>query len=377
MMIKICYVTTISISLKSFFIPQLKFLAKNGFEVSVICSPDEGLQALLGEEIRYIPLEIPRGVDAIGSLKAIRELTKIFKREKFDFIQYSTPNAALYASIAAKRVKTKVRNYHLMGLRYLGETGWKKKLLYLFDRWACNKSTHVECVSPSNLVLAVEEKLFKMEKGVVVWNGSSGGIDLQRFNIQKRESYRKEIREKYDIGKEELIFGFVGRITKDKGVNELLAAFAKIDGAKLLMVGPQEGIETLDQERYQMSLRDENIIYTGLVSDVEKYYCAIDVLIFPSYREGFGNVVMEAAAMGTPSIVSNIPGPIDAVKENETALIVAPRDSEALYQAMVKMLDGELRAHLSKNAVRFVTESFDQEILMQRILERKLQLLKE
>lgn len=376
-MIKICYVTTISISIKSFFIPQLNFLAKNGFDVSVICSPDEGLQTVLGEGIRYIPVEIPRGVNVIGSLKAIRALKKLFKKEKFDFVQYSTPNAALYASIAAKRAKAKVRNYHLMGLRYLGERGWKKKLLYLFDRWACNKSTHVECVSPSNLALAVEEKLFQKKKGTVVWNGSSGGIDLQRFNVEKRESYRKEIREKYGIGEEEIVFGFVGRITKDKGVNELLTAFSKIAGAKLLMVGPQEGTETLDRECYQESLRDENIVYTGLVSDVEKYYCAIDVLIFPSYREGFGNVVMEAAAMGTPSIVSNIPGPIDAVKENETALIVAPRDSEALYQAMVKTLDGELRAHLSKNAVQFVTESFDQEILMQRILERKLQLLKE
>ena len=376
-MIKICYVTTISLSIKSFFIPQLKFLSEKGFEVSVICSPDEELQILLGEGIRYIPVEIPRGVDAIGSLKAIRELKKIFKKEKFDFIQYSTPNAALYASIAAKCVKTKVRNYHLMGLRYLGEMGWRKKVLYMFDRWACNKSTHVECVSPSNLVLAVKEKLFKKEKGTVVWNGSSGGIDLQRFNVEKRESYRKEIREKYGIREQELVFGFVGRITKDKGVNELLTAFGKIDGAKLLMVGPQEGIETLEQDRYEESLKDENVVYTGLVSDVEKYYCAIDVLIFPSYREGFGNVVMEAAAMGTPSIVSNIPGPIDVVKKNETALIVAPHDAEALYQAMVKTLDAELRLRLSKNAVHFVTQSFDQEILMQRIWERKLQLLEE
>ena len=107
-------------------------------------------------------------------------------REKFDFIQYSTPNAAFYASIAAKSVKAKVRNYHLMGLRYLGETGLKRKILYWFDRIACLNSTHVECVSPSNLVLAEQEKLFKKGKGIVVWNGSSGGLDIERFDVAHR-----------------------------------------------------------------------------------------------------------------------------------------------------------------------------------------------
>ena len=120
---KICYVVTIPITIHAFFIPQLHYLAKNGFEVSVVCSPDASIENELGKDIEYIPVDIPRGVSLFGSLRAIRELRTIFERKHFDVIQYSTPNAALYASIAAKRVGCKVRNYHLMGLRYLGASG--------------------------------------------------------------------------------------------------------------------------------------------------------------------------------------------------------------------------------------------------------------
>lgn len=372
---KICYVTTLSISIKAFFVPQLKYLADNGYNVTVICSPDKSLPEVLGEGIRYIPVDIPRGVDFLGSLRAIRSLKKIFKKEHFDFIQYSTPNAAFYASIAAKSVNAKVRNYHLMGLRYLGEQGIKQKILYWFDRIACKNSTHVECVSPSNLVLAQNERLFPAGKGTVVWNGSSGGLDLNRFDFSKRDEYRRIIRDKYGIGENELVYGFVGRITRDKGVNELLKAYFALDGAKLMMVGNKEDVALLDQELYERSLTDNTVIYTGLVSDVEKYYSAIDVLVFPSYREGFGNVVMEAAAMGTPAIISDIPGPIDAVKAEETALTVPSHNADQLRNAMERLKDDTLRWRLAANAVKFVRESFDQEILMKRILERKNKLL--
>ncbi len=372
---KICYVTTLALSIKSFFIPQLKYLAQNGFDVTVICSPDDKLQSLLGENIRFIPVQMPRGISALGSIRAIRKLKRIFKREKFDLVQYSTPNAAFYASLATNKAGIKIRNYHLMGLRYLGESGLKRKILYNLERYTCKNSTHIECVSQSNLNLAVEDKLFPKEKAKVIWNGSSGGVDLRRFDIEKREDYRKEIRDKYNIKLDEFVFGFVGRITKDKGVNEILEAFSKTENAKLLMIGLKEGIETLDSRLYQASLENDNIIYTGAVEEIEKYYPAIDVLLFPSYREGFGNVVMEAGAMGTTAIVSNIPGPIDIVKENVTALIVPPKDSQSLFRVMQKMLDRNLNDKLSSNAVAFIRESFNQEILMEHILKNKVELL--
>lgn len=114
---KICYVVTIPLTIRSFFIPQLQYLAEHGFDVFVICSDDGKIKEELGDTITYIPIDIPRGLSVGGSLKAIKELRRVFKREQFDLIQYSTPNAALYSSIAAKAVGCKVRNYHLMGFR--------------------------------------------------------------------------------------------------------------------------------------------------------------------------------------------------------------------------------------------------------------------
>ena len=372
---KICYVTTLSVSIKAFFVPQLKYLSENGYEVSVICSPDDSLAEILGEKIRYIPVAMPRGIDLFGSLRAIKELKRIFREESFDLIQYSTPNAAFYASIAAKSVGCAVRNYHLMGLRYLGERGIKRAILRFLEKAACKNSTHVECVSKSNLDLAEQEGLFPKGKGTVVWNGSSGGLDLVRFDVERRSEYRKEIRERLGIGEDELVFGFVGRITRDKGVNELLSAFSGIEGARLMMVGGVEGAEGLDKELYEASLSDERIIYTGQVSDVEKYFSAMDTLVFPSYREGFGNVVMEAAAMGTPAIISDIPGPIDAVKVGQTALSVLPKDEKALRFAMTQMADATTRESLASASADFVRSAFDERILLKHILDRKNELL--
>lgn len=367
---KICYVVTVPITIRAFFIPQLKYLAENGFDVSVVCSKDDFLQKELGEKITYYPMEIPRGMSLLGSLKAIGHLIQFFKEEKFDLVQYSTPNAAMYASIAGRLTKIQVRNYHLMGFRYLGASGISKRILKMMEIISCRNSTHIECVSKSNLEIGINEKIFEKGKAVVVWNGSSGGVDLKRFDYSKRSEYRDEIRLHFGISKDDFVFGFVGRITRDKGVNEILEAFSSIKNAKLLMVGNVEEEDSLNSMLYQNSLSDENIVYTGLVSDVEKYYAAVDVLLLPSYREGFGNVVIEAAAMGTPAIVSNIPGPIDAIEVGKTALVVNAKDTDALTEAMQKIQTMDYMG-MGQNAEQFAREKFDSMVLCRKILERK------
>lgn len=191
MKVKICYIVTVPITIRSFFIPQLKYLANNGFDVSVVCSKDELLQQELGNTITYHPIEMPRGISFLGSLKAVWELFCYFREERFDFIQYSTPNAAMYASIAGRLANIKVRNYHLMGFRYLGTKGILRFILKKMEKISCNYSTHIECVSNSNLEIGIKEKVLKKEKAQVVWNGSSGGVDLKRFDYSKRLTYRK------------------------------------------------------------------------------------------------------------------------------------------------------------------------------------------
>lgn len=374
MKVKICYIVTVPITIRSFFIPQLKYLANNGFDVSVVCSKDELLQQELGNTITYHPIEMPRGISFLGSLKAVWELFCYFREERFDFIQYSTPNAAMYASIAGRLANIKVRNYHLMGFRYLGTKGILRFILKKMEKISCNYSTHIECVSNSNLEIGIKEKVLKKEKAQVVWNGSSGGVDLKRFDYSKRLTYRKEIRSKYGLSESDFVFGFVGRITKDKGVNELLEAFLSIEDAKLLMVGKEEGASTLNQRIYNVSMENSNIIFVGQVKDVEKYYAALDVLILPSYREGFGNVIIEAAAMGTPAIVSNIPGPIDAVEIGKTALVVNKKDTDSLLEAMKKIQRMDY-IEMGVQAEQFAREKFDSETLCRKILETKKEIL--
>lgn len=372
---KICYVVTIPTTIRAFFIPQLKYLAEHGYDVSVVCGQDDKLQQDLGDNIRYIPVDMPRGLSLFGSLKAIKYLYNVMKSYRFDLVQYSTPNAALYASIASKLAGVKVRNYHLMGFRYLGASGIGQKILKGIEKFSCKLSTSIECVSESNLKLGVQEGVFDKKKVTVVWHGSTGGVDLKRFDYAKRNIWRYEVRTQLGLADDDFVFGFVGRITKDKGVNEILEAFLSSQtGAKLLLVGAEEGLDTLDQQLLQKAKSHPDIIFQGPVTDVERYFAVIDVLLLPSYREGFGNVVIEAAAVGTPSIISNIPGPIDAVDPGKTALVVPVKSVSKLENAMEQAWK-ERESGMGETCAQFVRTHFDSEKLCKKILERKSELI--
>lgn len=372
---KICYILTVPVTVRAFFIPQLKYLSENGFDVSVICSSDDSLQSELGEKIHFIPVDMPRGLSIFKSISVIRKLIKIFKQESFNFIQYSTPNAALYGAIAAKICRVKIRNYHLMGFRYLGAKEILKVILKFLEKITCRLSSSIECVSRSNLELGVAEGIFAKNKATVVWNGSTGGIDLDRFSIENRTEWRNEIRNKLGYSKNDFIYGFVGRITKDKGIDELLEAFLNsAHNAKLLMVGEFENEQELNHDLLSNAKSNNQIKFVGAVNDVEKYFAAIDMLVLPSYREGFGNVVIESAAMGTPAIVSDIPGPRDAVIPNKTAILVPPNNTMAL-ENIFSTVSKETIKSLGKEAADFSKNNFDQNILNKYILERKNYLL--
>lgn len=374
-MIKICYVVTIPLTIESFFIPQLQYLAANGFDVTVVCSNDSNLQEKLGESIRFYPIDIPRGISVGGSIYALKALTHFFKKEKFDLIQYSTPNAAFYSSIAAKKADCKVRNYHLMGLRYLGASGMGRTILKVLERIACHNSTSIECVSKSNMEMGIKEGLFPKEKVTVVWNGSTGGVDLSRFDFSKRQQWRMEIRKELGYSSSDFVYGFVGRITKDKGIDELLFAFLELnDNSKLLLVGDIEKDNHLDVELLAKAQQNSNIKFHSFVSDIERYYAAIDVLVLPSYREGFGNVVIEAGAVGTPAIVTDIPGPTDTIDREKTALVVPVKNPNTLAESLMKIRERDY-VNMGENAAQFAKKMFDSKVLCQKILERKETLL--
>lgn len=372
---KICFITTVSVTLNSFVINTAKYIHENtDWDITFICNYDKQFEEKLPDYIHYIPVKMQRGIN-LGGIKAIAELKRIFKKEKFDLIQYSTPNAALYASIAARIVGCKIRNYHLMGFRYLGTHGIGRFILKTIERVSCWNSTSIECVSKSNLDLGIKEKVFPAKKATVVWNGSTGGVDLQRFDYSKRDVWRRELREELGYEANDFIYGFVGRITRDKGINELLEAFFELEnGSKLFLIGNVEDEDTLDENLWTKAKSHPDVQIHIAASDIERYFAMIDVLVLPSYREGFGNVVIEAAAVGTPAIVSNIPGPIDTIDAGKTALVVNAKDTEALTEAMQKIQTMDYMG-MGRNAEQFAREKFDSIVLCRKILERKKKLL--
>lgn len=372
---KVCYVLTIPGTVKSFFVEQLKYLADHKMDVTVICSKDSTLQGELGDRVKYIACEIPRGVSFLGTVKSTVKLIKILKKEKYDLVQYSTPNAAFNAAIASKVCGVKIRNYHLMGLRYEGEKGIKRVILKLIEKVACALSTNIECVSNSLMEECLKNKLFRKNKAVVVWNGSTGGVNIGRFDYNKREQWRIDVRKELGISLNDFLFGFVGRITRDKGINEILMAFRELQlEAKLLLLGSPEGIDTIEPSLWMEAQENPNIYIYESVLDVERYYAAIDVLLLPSYREGFGNVVIEAAAVGTPAIVSNISGPIDAIIEQKTAITVEVRNVSDLISKMRAISNSDY-IQMGMDAATYSRNTFDSTKLNEKILERKNMLL--
>ena len=377
---KICYITTIPGTLSSFIVPTAEYLVQNtDWDITFICNTDEHFANEIPEGTHYIPIPLDRGI-SLGGSSAMLNMVRIFRREKFDLVQYSTPNAALYASIASSLAGIKRRKYHLMGFRYLGMQGVAKFIFKFIETVTCALSSEIECVSPSNMELGIREHIFPRKKAHVILNGSSAGVDLSRFDISKKPVWRTELREKFNIAESDCVFGFAGRITGDKGINELLKAFFDDDfsGSKLFLIGKIEQEETLDPSLLTQARNDSRLIWHPYVQDIERYFSLMDVLVLPSYREGFGNIVIEAEAMGVPVIVSDIPGPTDAMLANETGLVVKKADAEDLRRGMETLMrDPALRSKMGNAAYTFAKDKFEQQQLFSEILADRKHLLGE
>lgn len=379
-MYKICMVTTVSITLKTFVLELAKTMAQiSDFEIHFVCDGDDEFAATLPDYIQYHPIAMSRGI-SFGGFNATREMYKLFKKEKFDLVQYSTPNAACYASIAAMLAGIPCRLYCQWGIAYVGFNGIKRKLFKLIEKTICFCSTRIEPDSFGNLYFSYSEKLYTADKSCVIWNGSASGVNLGKFDIAQKSKWRDEIYRRYKLPKDAFVYIFIGRITKDKGVNELFEASKSLinlhQNIYLFLVGDVEKSESIDSNLYHWAQGEERVVYCGYTNEVEKYLAASDVYILPSYREGFGSAVVEAEAMGVPVIVSDIPGPTDAMKKDVTGLVVKKADSKELCDAMEKLyLSRELRSEMGSNALNFAAEGFEQKKLFEKICNDRIELI--
>ena len=379
---KICFISTIPLTLKTFVLRTAIYLHDNtDWDISFICSGDEEFAKELPEYIHYFPIFMKRGI-SISGIEAIIQMKKIFKREKFDLIQYSTPNASLYAALAGKLAKIPIRLYCQWGMAFVGLQGVKRQIFKLVEKRVCSLSTWIEPDSISNLEFAHKENLYPKNKGSVIWNGSACGVNLEKFDMSKKTEYREIIRRKYGLSKESFVYGFVGRITRDKGINELLGAFKKLSEDNpevyLMMVGETENDSGIDEMLFTWSKKCNHVLYTGFTNVVEQYLSAMDTYILPSYREGFGMGVAEAEAMGVPVIVTDIPGPVDAMNKNETGLIVKKGSTKELLYAMNQLYENEcIREEYSRNAYNLALTKFEQKELFRKILLDRRKLLEQ
>lgn len=377
---KICYITTVPITLEAFVLPTIAYIHEHtDWEICVLCDEDPEFRQRLPEYVRYISVPMKRGI-SLGGIGAALKIARIFRKEKFDLIQYSTPNASLYASIAGKLAGIKVRLYCQWGLAFVGFGGLKQKLLKMSEKLVCRLSTWIEPDSFGNLRFSHEQGLYSPEKSSVIWNGSASGVNLEKFDIRKKEQWRSDIRRKLGLKPNAFVYGFIGRITGDKGINELFTAFRRLleekQDAYLMLVGFMEKADSVNEELYRWAQAEERVLLCDYTKVIEQYISAMDVYILPSYREGFGSAVVEAEAMGVPVIVSNIPGPTDAMQADVTGLVVKKADPDSLYEAMLRMKQDEaLRRSCAEASVKFATERFEQQKLFEHILEDRKRLL--
>lgn len=371
-MLKICFVTTVYGTFRTFIRPLCDYLYETEkFEMSLICdNKDSRMKGDLPDYIAYYPIPMKRGIDFCG-IGIVLKMITIFKSNHFDIVQYTTPNASLYASIASKIAKVPVQLYFQWGIRYSSMNGIKKRVFKSFEKLVCSLSTEIRVASKKNMEYAVTEKLYRDEKAMVIGHGGTIGVDLNEYRLINKAEYRNSIRKHYAIHESDIVFGFAGRITSEKGCNELLVAFRKLlevtQNVKLFIIGPFEDDKQLSSQMIEWAQNNSNVIFTGRrpKQDMVQYYSAMDVYIHPTYREGFGMVLQEAAAMELAIITSDVPGASEVMVNGVSCFLVPPKNVTSLCLCMEYLIkNDDIRLQLGKEARKRVEMYFERSVML-------------
>jgi glycosyltransferase involved in cell wall biosynthesis len=342
---------------------QAQFWKQNGYELKIVTSSnshdDNDLEEFaLRNAVQIHTISFRRTTDYWHSLLNLKELTHLFGTTKPRIVHGNTPKAAFLTMIAARFKRIPVRIYEMHGLP-LETADFRRKMGWWFaEKTMCFLATHVIAVSPSLRQSAIQKKLVHASKISVMHNGSCNGIDAENiFNPSKIDNTAvKLLRKKYHLTKNQPIVGFVGRLARDKGIQELYEAWQIVKqtfpNAKLLLIGGEDERDKLPKKLLQKIDNDSNIIRLGHQKSVLEYYALMDFLVLPSYREGLGNVVLEAAAMNKPAIVCNVTGLQDAVIGNRTGIFCQSRSADDLAEKIKYYLQNLAIVQLHGKAAR-------------------------
>lgn len=372
---KLVRITTVPISLAKLLEYQLQFMQQH-YDVTAISADEAALQKIAEKEgIQFFSVELTRQITPLKDLKALWHLYKFLKKEKPDIVHSHTPKAGTVGMLAAKLAGVPYRLHTIAGLPLLETTGLKRKVLNIVEKITYRCATHIYPNSNGLKQIIINEKFCDSSKLEVLGNGSSNGInttffDSSNFTLNERNALKDNL----GILPKDFVFIFVGRLVGDKGINELINAFKKLGEEhghlKLLLVGPLESeLDPLSPTTIELIEQNQNIISVGFQSDVRPYFAISNVLAFPSYREGFPNVVMQAGSMGLPAIVSNINGCNEIIVDGENGLIIPVKDANALYLAMKSLVkDNNLTLCLKDKSRAMITSRFEQQVVWDAIL---------
>ena len=339
---KFFIITTVPQSL-FFFSGQIKILMSK-FDVEVVSSSGELLTEFsTTEDINCHIVDMERDISILKDLKSLYKMVQLFLKAKPNFIHGNTPKAGLISMTAGWICRVPNRIYYVHGLRYQGVTGLKKNLLMMMERVACLLSTHVFAVSQGvKNTLSIDNITRKPVK--LIGFGSINGVDTEFFD--KKNPAIQSINTTNMIAKSDFVFGFVGRLVSDKGINELVKAFLVVNSlyknTKLILVGPYEPeLSSLDVPTLAAIDENPNIIRYEAQKDVRPFYKLMDAFVFPSYREGFGVSLIEALAMELPVICSDIMGCNEIIINNETGILIPKCSANHLAEAMISLKTDE------------------------------------
>ena len=384
---KLIRVTTSDISLDTLIKGQLHFMNQHYEVVGLSNNTGRLMNVSEREGVRVIEVPMHREISLDADLKCLWKLCKIFKRERPFIVHANTPKGSLLAMMAAKLACVPHRIYTVTGLRYQGAQGMLRWILMTMERITCFCATKV-IPEGNGVKMALEHDHITKKPLKVVLNGNINGIDTEYFSAESVArvdetqptptdvaNKRAAIRASLGLSADDFAFVFVGRIVGDKGMNELAACMRQLQGShpkcKLILVGRFETeFDPLDNGIEDFFKSASNVVYVGYQKDVRPYFLVADALVFPSYREGFPNVVMQAGSMKLPSIVTDINGCNEIVTDGINGKIIPPRDSEALLKMMENFLDDLTATNsMARNARTIIQSRYEQRQVWEALRE--------
>lgn len=372
---RIGIVTTVDSSLHVLHPGLFARLQDAGYDVTGVCADGPFVERVRAGGLRVETVPMVRHFAPLADLRGLWRLVRLFRRERFDLIHYSTPKAALLASLAGRLAGRAKLLYTLRGLGYQGYRGAKREIGRQCERIACACADRILCISRSLAEEAAREGLAAVARFEVLGAGSSRGVDCRRFRRDEAtQSAGHSLRRELGIPPEAVVLGYVGRIAREKGLERLARVFPQLAvehaAAHMILIGHTDQRDPLDSDTLRVFDEHPRIHVLPFTDRLEDVYAAMDMLVLHSDREGFGNALIEGSAMELPVVGSDIPGCRDAVRAGETGLLVRPDDEAGLAAALRALLESpDLRQRLGQTGVTWVRANFDRERVWSNLIE--------